>query len=101
MRGSSLAATLLLAGALAASCASPTEAIRQRHYAGARDLVVPPAIVSGGGIPAGSLTVVPDYDHVCCWVDLWPRVLAELGRRSGAPSGPEAQPARKRGDGAM
>ena len=71
---------------LAASLSPATQpplpaAIRQRHYAGARDKVVPPAIVSGGGIPAGSLTVVPDYDHVCCWVDLWPRVLAELGRR--------------------
>ena len=57
------------------------EAIYQRHYAGARDTVVPPPIVSGGGIPAGSLTVVPDFDHVCCWIDLWPRVLSELGRR--------------------
>jgi len=48
---------------------------------GARDKVVPPPIVSGGGIPEGSLTVVPDYDHVCCWIDFWPRVLSELGRR--------------------
>lgn len=71
---------------LAASLSPATQpplpaAIHQRHYAGARDTVVPPVIVSGGGIPPGSLTVVPDYDHVCCWVDLWPRVLAELGRR--------------------
>ena len=71
---------------LAASLSPATQpplpaAIRQRHYAGARDTVVPAAVVSGGGIPGGSLTVVQDYDHVCCWVDFWPRVLAELGRR--------------------
>jgi hypothetical protein len=43
--------------------------------------VVPAAIVRGGGIAAETLTVIPDYDHVCCWVELWPRVLAGLGGR--------------------
>jgi hypothetical protein len=100
MRGSSLAATLLLAGALAAGCASPTE----RFDARAATLTLERGTVPGegftrvvyrrpgatasrvlhvylDGVPAGSLTVVPEYDHVCCWIDLWPRVLAELGRR--------------------
>ena len=51
--------------------------IRQRHYAGGRDRVVPPSIIAGGGILPESLTVIPEYDHVCCWVELWPRVLDE------------------------
>lgn len=54
--------------------------IYQRHYAGGRDGVVPPAIVAAGGVPPGSLRVVPGYDHVCCWIELWPDALAELGR---------------------
>lgn len=71
-----------LAGSLSPARQPPLPAgIRQRHYAGGRDAVVPAAIVAGGGIPPGSLTVVPDYDHVCCWVELWPRPLAELAPR--------------------
>jgi pimeloyl-ACP methyl ester carboxylesterase len=54
--------------------------IYQRHYAGGRDQVVPPGIVAGGGIPPESLRVIPEYDHVCCWVELWPRVLDEAER---------------------
>ena len=40
----------------------------------------------------------PDQDHVCCWAEVWPRVLAELerelaprrpgGLRPGAETGP-------------
>lgn len=74
-----------LAGSLSPARQPPLPAaIRQRHYAGGRDRVVPPAIVSGGGIPPGSLTVVGSHDHVCCWVDYWPRVLAEEARAAGA-----------------
>ena len=44
--------------------------IYQRHYAGERDGVVPPAIVAAGGAPPGSLRVMPRYGHVCCWTAL-------------------------------
>jgi len=27
-----------------------------------------------------TLRVVPDYDHTCCWLELWPRVLEEVER---------------------
>jgi hypothetical protein len=71
-----------LAASLSPRRAPPLPAaIRQRHYAGGRDRVVPAAIVRGGGIAAETLTVIPDHDHVCCWVELWPRVLAWLGGR--------------------
>ena len=51
----------------------------QRHYAGARDATVP-VEVARRGATAGELLVVPDYDHRCCWTELWPKVLAELER---------------------
>jgi len=57
--------------------------IYQRHFAGGRDRVVTPEIVAGGGIRPDTLSVIPDYDHVCCWVKLWPRVLDEVDRAPG------------------
>lgn len=52
--------------------------VRQRHYAGADDPVVPPSVAAAGPIAAGTLVVVPGYDHRCCWTTLWPEVLREL-----------------------
>jgi pimeloyl-ACP methyl ester carboxylesterase len=73
-----------LAGSLSPARQPPLPAaIRQRHYAGGRDPVVPSAIVGGGGIAPGSLTVIPDYDHVCCWQELWPRALGDFARAMG------------------
>jgi len=67
-----------LAGSLSPARRPPLPSrIRQRHYAGGRDQVVPPSIIAGGGILPETLTVIPEYDHVCCWVELWPRVLDE------------------------
>jgi acetyl esterase/lipase len=51
--------------------------IRQRHYAGGRDRIVPPAIVARGPVAPGTLRVIPDYDHRCCWREIWPRVLSD------------------------
>ncbi len=64
----------------------------QRHYAGERDRVVPPAIVAAGGVPPGSLRVEPGYDHTCCWTELWPGALAELGRAARGPAAPSRVP---------
>lgn len=55
----------------------------QFHLVGARDRVVPPAVVQKflRRIPNAAwaqMTVVPGFDHVCCWADAWPRLLAEL-----------------------
>jgi hypothetical protein len=49
----------------------------QRHYAGARDQIVPPDITRRGAKTA-DVTVVADYDHRCCWEELWPAVLADI-----------------------
>ena len=48
--------------------------------------MVPPGIVAGGDIPPETLSVIPGSDHVCCWVELWPRVLDEVERAAGGRS---------------
>ena len=73
-----------LAGSLSPALRPPLPLrIYQRHYAGGRDQVVPPRIVAGGGILPGTLRVIPDYDHVCCWMELWPRVLDDVEQGTG------------------
>ncbi len=73
-----------LAGSLSPARRPPLPPrIYQRHYAGGQDQVVPPEIVAGGGVPPETLRVIPEYDHVCCWVELWPRVLDEVERAAG------------------
>lgn len=53
----------------------------QRHYAGGRDEVVPAAVTRKGLAPGVPLTVIPDYDHRCCWEKLWPDLLADLAKQ--------------------
>jgi len=61
-------------------------AIRQRHYVGSHDRLVPPGITARGPIPRDALVVVEGYDHVCCWKAIWPTLLSDLDGRSGAPA---------------
>jgi hypothetical protein len=56
-------------------------AVVQRHYAGARDGIVPPEVTRKGLAPGVPLTVIPDYDHRCCWEKLWPGLLADLAKQ--------------------
>ena len=55
--------------------------IRQWHFAGGKDKVVPPSLVESfaNHFPDDqrpSVFVEPEYDHACCWVENWPRLLA-------------------------
>lgn len=52
--------------------------IQQRHYIGRRDQIVPVAMVAAAlrGKNTG-LAIINSYDHVCCWADRWPSILAE------------------------
>jgi len=53
--------------------------IQQRHYAGGKDRVVPPALMAKAVAHLGSkLIVFEDYDHVCCWERTWQSILNEL-----------------------
>jgi pimeloyl-ACP methyl ester carboxylesterase len=57
---------------------APAPSVRQRHYAGGRDEIVPVSITRRGAPPTAQLIVIADYDHRCCWVTLWPSILATL-----------------------
>ena len=55
------------------------DTVLQRHYVGGHDSIVPAAIVKRGvqGLNA-ELIVVDGYDHVCCWTEMWPEILADV-----------------------
>lgn len=54
--------------------------IYQLHIAAENDDVVPPAIAKAAVMHQqnAEFRLIPDYDHVCCWRDLWPSVLDDL-----------------------
>jgi pimeloyl-ACP methyl ester carboxylesterase len=56
--------------------------IRQRHYVGGKDGVVPKEVVARGLVDPDTLIVIPSYDHTCCWDAIWPALLAEVERAS-------------------
>jgi len=58
--------------------------IHQRHYVGDRDRVIPSYVVTQGAADATSVTVIANYDHVCCWIDMWPRILRDVDKMAGA-----------------
>ena len=58
--------------------------IRQYHYVGGRDEVVPPAITAAAlARTAETLTVFEEFDHVCCWATIWSSILARLDADAG------------------
>ena len=70
-----------LAGSLNPAQQPPLPAqIRQRHYVGGKDRVVPREVTARGPIRPDMLVVLPAYDHTCCWEKIWPAVLDELAR---------------------
>jgi pimeloyl-ACP methyl ester carboxylesterase len=54
--------------------------IRQIHLAGDLDQNVPPTLIQGyvDHLPPGSVWRYSGFDHVCCWVAEWPRILTRL-----------------------
>ena len=70
-----------LAGSLNPARQPPLPArIKQRHYVGGKDRMVPRAVTQRAPIGLDTLVVVPAYDHTCCWEKIWPSVLDELAR---------------------
>lgn len=67
--------------------------IVQRHWVGLADAQVPASLtrrfLAARGQQA-ALREVADIDHACCWVQLWPQVLAELP--SASPDAPAMPP---------
>lgn len=69
--------------------------VRQRHYAGGKDKVVPPALMAKAVAHLGSgLIVFDDYDHVCCWEQMWPTVLDDLAEETSSDFKQDYQPTR-------
>jgi len=54
--------------------------VRQMHYAGALDPVVPPATIEKFRKVQNHATfeTVPEFDHVCCWESVWPELLEAM-----------------------
>lgn len=49
----------------------------EMHYQGGRDVEVPPATTHAyfERYPSARREVIADYDHVCCWTEVWPRLI--------------------------
>ncbi|MEA3410004.1 MAG: alpha/beta hydrolase [Pseudomonadota bacterium] len=61
--------------------------IRQIHLVGENDTVVPPDMLRHA-LPAGgdeTIRVIPEYDHVCCWTEIWSEVLRLAAPPKSAP----------------
>ncbi len=57
------------------------ERVRQWHFAGGQDRVIPPALVHSfaNALPAGKrsrVIIEPEFDHRCCWAEQWHRLWA-------------------------
>jgi pimeloyl-ACP methyl ester carboxylesterase len=52
--------------------------VSQLHLVGAKDTNVPPELLRtfASRQPDPQVVVMPGFDHVCCWRQLWPAVLA-------------------------
>jgi pimeloyl-ACP methyl ester carboxylesterase len=60
--------------------AAQHRSVFERHYAGGRDRVVPPATQIRGLRTLSEQVVISDFDHNCCWARLWPGILADVER---------------------
>lgn len=56
-----------------------TARIPQLHLAGLQDSVVPTAVTESytSGLDKEYSRYYPEFDHSCCWLQLWPEILAE------------------------
>jgi pimeloyl-ACP methyl ester carboxylesterase len=62
--------------------------IAQLHLVGGRDRNVPPTLLHAyqSRQSFAQVIVIPDYDHVCCWGDLWPKVLEWVAMDGAMPA---------------
>lgn len=70
-----------LAGSLNPALMTPLPStIGQLHYVGGRDRNVPPPVVQSFARrhPEARVIELADFDHECCWIERWPKLLEEL-----------------------
>jgi dienelactone hydrolase len=76
-----------LSGSLnAADAVGALQPIRQWHFVGARDKVIPPLLAESFAqlFPATQrpvVHVVPEFDHRCCWVENWQQLFLMTDKR--------------------
>lgn len=60
--------------------ALPHAEVRERHLVGSDDRNVPPALLRRYARGRRNVEVIerPRFDHLCCWVEAWPDLLANL-----------------------
>ncbi len=61
--------------------------VRQWHFAGGRDNVIPPSLIQGfanrfSDSSRPTVNIVSDHDHHCCWAENWPKLLEQVGTAS-------------------
>ncbi len=56
------------------------QSVRQLHLVGGRDTSVPPALVERflQRQNRSEAILYPNFDHRCCWRDIWPSILARI-----------------------
>lgn len=54
--------------------------IRQWHFVGERDKIVPPFLVESfaAGMPTARVLVMNGYDHKCCWAENWQEIWKSI-----------------------
>lgn len=69
--------TLLAASLNPINDAHITANVRQFHLAGLEDSNVPAGIIESFSQTQKNalFLAMPDYDHACCWLDIWPDIL--------------------------
>ncbi|MCB5185899.1 alpha/beta hydrolase [Methylobacillus gramineus] len=77
-----------LSGSLNPSDAWPTlRSVPQLHYVGERDNVITPGLTQSyqHRFPRDQqpeIVIIPGFDHYCCWVEAWPRLMAKPAQSS-------------------
>lgn len=96
---------LPLTGSLDPALEPPVRGLPQWHLVGGRDTNVPYRVASRyfARVPSARIRRYPSFDHVCCWVRVWPAaidgILAELrgpGRSDKTAAALSPKPARPR-----
>ena len=72
-----------LTGSLNPASRSPLpSSIHQFHIVGAEDNEVPPRITEAvvNQQPDSVYLVYPQFDHTCCWLEIWPEILQQVAQ---------------------
>ncbi|MFQ5470999.1 MAG: alpha/beta hydrolase family protein [Gammaproteobacteria bacterium] len=59
-----------------------SKSVRQIHYAGINDTVVPPEIIDSAikNQPTATYILLDQQDHSCCWNNVWPNILIYINQ---------------------